>query len=147
MSVHAGRRVTTFGAYLSPGERPPTLSIRSHAEVDSVLVEGNRSMGVRLVDGTEVRATTVILAAGTYGSPMILMRSGIGPAEHLADVGIAITADLPGVGANLADHPGIDFDSGWRGAGSSGRLLHSIGTVRSSQARHGWPARPDVLAD
>ncbi len=65
-------------------------------------------------------AGIVILAAGTYGSPMILMRSGIGPANHLADIGIATVVDLNGVGANLADHPGIDFDSGWRGAGNSG---------------------------
>ena len=74
---------------------------------------------------------------------MILMRSGIGPANHLADVGIATVVDLNGVGANLADHPGIDFDSGWRGAGKSGPLLHSIGTFRSSQARPDGP--PDLM--
>jgi choline dehydrogenase len=143
MSVRGDRRATTFGAYLSPGKRPPALSIRSNAEVDSVLLEGHRSVGVRLVDGTEVRAGIVILAAGTYGSPMILMRSGIGPANHLADIGIATAVDLNGVGANLADHPGIDFDSGWRGAGISGPLLHSIGTFRSSQARPDGP--PDMM--
>ena len=143
MSVRGDRRVTTFGAYLSPGDRPPTMTIRSHAEVDSVLFEGHRSVGVRLVDGTDVRGGIVILAAGTYGSPMILMRSGIGPANHLADVGIATVVDLNGVGANLADHPGIDFDSGWRGAGNSGPLLHSIGTFRSSQARPDGP--PDLM--
>ena len=73
------------------------------------------------------------------------MRSGIGPAEHLADVGIATAVDLPGVGANLADHPGIDFDSGWRGAGSSGPLIHSIGTFHSSRLRHGW-RRPTLCS-
>ena len=119
------------------------MTVRSNAEVDSVLLEGHRSVGVRLVDGTDVRAGIVILAAGTYGSPMILMRSGIGPANHLADVGIATAVDLNGVGANLADHPGIDFDSGWRGAGNSGPLLHSIGTFRSSQARPDGP--PDLM--
>ena len=102
-------------------------------------------VGVRLVDGEGrfVGPGSVILAAGAYGSPMILMRSGIGPANHLADVGIATVVDLNGVGANLADHPGIDFDSGWRGAGESGPLLHSIGTFRSSQARPDGP--PDLM--
>ena len=143
MSVRGDRRVTTFGAYLSPGDRPPTMTIRSNAEVDSVLLEGHRSVGVRLADGTDVRAGIVMVAAGTYGSPMILMRSGIGPANHLADVGIATAVDLNGVGANLADHPGIEFDSGWRGAGSAGPLLHSIGNVLSSQARPDGP--PDLM--
>ena len=146
MSVRGDRRVTTFGAYLSPGERPSTMTIRSNAEVDSVLLEGQRSVGVRMVDGTDVRAGIVILAAGTYGSPMILMRSGIGPANHLADIGIATAVDLNGVGANLADHPGIDFDSGLAGRRRSGPVLHSIGTFRSSR-RARWPTRPDVLAD
>ena len=60
----------------------------------------------------EIRAGTVILSAGTYGSPTILMRSGIGPADHLTEPGNPVIADLPGVGANLADHPAVDFDAG-----------------------------------
>ena len=55
------------------------------------------------------------VCAGTYGSPAILMRSGIGPAEHLRSVAIPVRLDLPGVGANLADHGGIDIDAGYRG--------------------------------
>ena len=143
MSVRGDRRVTTFGAYLSPGDRPHAVTIRSNAEVDSVLIEGHCSVGVRLVDGTDIRAGIVILAAGTYGSPMILMRSGIGPAGHLADTGIRAVVDLPGVGANLADHPGVDFETGWRGEGTSGPILHSIGTFRSS--RSGSDGPPDLM--
>ena len=143
MSVRGDRRVTTFGAYLSPGDRPHAVTIRSNAEVDPVLIEGHCSVGVRLVDGTDIRAGIVILAAGTYGSPMILMRSGIGPAGHLADTGIRAVVDLPGVGANLADHPGVDFETGWRGEGTSGPILHSIGTFRSS--RSGSDGPPDLM--
>ena len=71
------------------------------------------------------------------------MRSGIGPADHLTDTGIPVVEDLPGVGANLADHPGVDFDAGWRGDGTSGPLLHSIATFRSSRSEPDGP--PDLM--
>ena len=147
MSVQDGRRVTTYGAYLAPEQRPSNLSIHPDSEVASVLLDGDRAIGVRLADGPAVRARTVILSAGTYGSPAILMRSGIGPAGHLADTGIPVVVDLPGVGANLADHPGVDFETGWRGEGTAGPILHSIATFRSSRARPDGAARPHVLAD
>ena len=108
-----------------------------------MLLDGDRAVGVRLVEGTVVRARTIILSAGTYGSPAILMRSGIGPAGHLADTGIPVVMDLPGVGANLADHPGVDFETGWRGDGASGPILHSIATFRSS--RSGPDGPPDLM--
>jgi len=143
MSVQDGRRITTYGAYLPPEHRPPDLTIRPNSEVASVLLDGNRAVGVRLVEGTEIRARTVILSAGTYGSPTILMRSGIGPADHLADTGIPVVVDLPGVGANLADHPGVDFNTGWRGDGTLGPILHSIGTFRSARSAPDGP--PDLM--
>jgi choline dehydrogenase len=65
------------------------------------------------------------------------MRSGIGPADHLRSMGIDILVDLAGVGANLADHSGVDLDSGWRGGGVDGPVLHSIATFRSSAAPTG----------
>ena len=143
MSVGDGSRVTAYDAYLAVPGRPPNLVIRTGAEVDRVVLEGGRAVGVRLVDGTEVRAGAVILAAGTYGTPPILLRSGVGPADHLAAVGISVQFALPGVGANLADHPGVDFDTGWRGAGESGPLLHTIATFRSDQGPPNGP--PDLL--
>jgi choline dehydrogenase len=143
MSLHDGGRVTTFGAYLAPDQQPSNLTIRSGSEVAAVMLEGDAAVGVRLVDGTQVRAGTVILSAGTYGSPVILLRSGIGPADHLGDLGVPVLVDLPGVGANLADHPGIDFDTGWRGDGTSGPLLHSIATFRSTIAASDAP--PDLM--
>jgi choline dehydrogenase len=143
MSVRDGSRVTTWNAYLGDRHRPPNLEIRTAAEVDRVVLDGGRAVGVRLVDGSDVHADTVILAAGTYGSPSILMRSGIGPAVHLADVGVPMRVDLPGVGANLADHPAVDFDTGWRGAGTTGPLLHSIATFRGDRGPGDGP--PDLM--
>ncbi len=143
MSSRGGVRVTSADAYLPPDWRPPNLAIRADSMVATVLVVARRAIGVRLVDGTEIRAERVILAAGTYGSPTILMRSGIGPAEHLGGLGINVQVDLPGVGANLADHPGVDLDSGWRGPAESGPILHTIATFRSSRAPSGGP--PDLM--
>ena len=143
MSVRDGSRVTSYDAYLPTGDRPPNLLIRTGTEVDRVVLEGSGAVGVRLVDGSEVRAGTVIVAAGTYGTPSILLRSGIGPADHFADVGIPVQVALPGVGANLADHPGVDFDTGWRGAGTRGPLLHTIATFRGNGTRATGP--PDLM--
>ena len=72
--------------------------------MDSVLIEGQRAVGVKLVDGEILSAAEVILAAGTFGSPAILLRSGIGPSQHLTKLGIATIANLP-VGDRLQDRP------------------------------------------
>jgi len=134
MSSRSGERVTALDAYLPPDWQSPSLTVRPDSAVAQVLLHAGRATGVALVDGTEIRADAVVLAAGTYGSAPILMRSGIGPADHLRSVHVDVRVDLPGVGANLADHPGVDLDSGWRGSGSDGPILHSIATLRSSAA-------------
>ncbi|MGV0586280.1 GMC family oxidoreductase N-terminal domain-containing protein [Mycobacteroides chelonae] len=85
----------------------PNLEIRGGAVVDRVIfsdVELIRATGVRLADGQELYADEVILAAGSYGSPAILLRSGVGPSKHLNKLGIAVRRDLP-VGSGLQDHP------------------------------------------
>jgi choline dehydrogenase len=140
-SARGGARVTTADAFL-PIDRP-NLEIRADAPVASVAIEGDRATGVRLVDGTEIRADRVVVAAGTYGSPPLLLRSGIGPAGHLRELGIRVIVDLPGVGENLADHPAVAVDSGWQGAGVVGPVLHSIGTFHSSKANAN--AAPDLM--
>ncbi len=94
MSTTEGRRVTPLQAYL-PREAPPaSLRISADSQVDTVLVGSGRARGVRLVNGDEIAADLVILAAGTYGSPPILMRSGVGPAAHLREMGIDVFVDL-----------------------------------------------------
>jgi choline dehydrogenase len=105
-------RVSTARAYLDPARRRPNLAIRPGCLVDKVRFAGSRAVGVDLVIGREretVEADHVILSAGAIGSPAILLRSGIGPAGHLAATGIAPVADLPGVGARLWDHPGVSM--------------------------------------
>ncbi|WP_433579494.1 GMC family oxidoreductase [Nocardia brasiliensis] len=105
MNVVNGIRVNTAMAYLTEAVRArPNLEIRSGAMVDRVLFAGTRATGVRLAGGTELRAGEVVLSAGAYGSPAILLRSGVGPAEHLAASDISLIAELP-VGRTLYDHP------------------------------------------
>ena len=134
MSSRAGRRVTTVDAYLAVERQPDRLEIRPDSAVARIVLESGRATGVELLDGTQIQAGWIVLAAGTYGSPVVLLRSGIGPAEHLRSLGIEIVVDLPGVGANLADHPAVDFDTGWQGQGTTGPILHSIATFRSADA-------------
>ncbi len=85
--------------------RRPNLTIRGDVNIDRVLFDGTAATGVLAADGTVYRGLEVILSGGTYGSPAILMRSGVGPADELAALGIGVVADLP-VGQRLQDQPG-----------------------------------------
>jgi len=133
MTSRDGDRVTTADAYLPTGATPTNLTIRAGAGVAEVLLDhANRAHGVRLLDGEVIEAGRVVLCAGVYGSPSILMRSGIGPAEHLKTSGISVRVDLPGVGLNLADHPAVNVDCGYRADGRSAPVLHTIATFHST---------------
>ena len=143
MNTKDGVRVSSAAAYLPLGHTSPNLTIRPDAQVANVVLDGTRATGVRLLDGTIIVASLVVLCAGTYGSPPILMRSGIGPAEHLRSVGVPVRVDLPGVGANLADHPSTDLDTGFRGAARTAPLLHSAATFHSATASTDEP--PDLM--
>ena len=105
LNVVEGVRINTGIAYLTAAIRArPNLTIRSDTEVNGVLIEDKRAVGVKLIDGEVVLAGEIILAAGTFGSPAILMRSGVGPSQHLKELGITTIVDLP-VGDRLKDHP------------------------------------------
>jgi choline dehydrogenase len=91
--------------YLAAARARSNLDIVADVEIDRVVVENGAATGVRAVDGRIFAGRTVVLTAGAYGSPAILMRSGIGPAQYLRELGIAIVRDLPGVGEHLLDHP------------------------------------------
>lgn len=99
-----GQRVNAALAYLAPLAGRPNLIVRGDCEVHSVLVEDGTAVGVRLSSGDVIRGGEVVLAAGSYSTPKILMLSGIGPADHLRDSGIDVLADLPGVGTDLIEH-------------------------------------------
>ncbi|MDJ1135670.1 GMC family oxidoreductase [Streptomyces iconiensis] len=102
-------RQSTALTYLARARGRANLHVRAGVHVDRVVFEGGKAVGLRLADagGTLVRARRTVLAAGAYGSPAVLMRSGIGPAEDLAALGIDVLADLPGVGQGLREHPTV----------------------------------------
>ncbi|MDU8944061.1 GMC family oxidoreductase [Ovoidimarina sediminis] len=102
------RRSSTARAFLHPALTRPNLTLVTHAQVGTLMVENGRVTGLtyRTKGGeTSVHADReVILSAGAIGSPALLLRSGIGPADDLGALGIGIRHDLPGVGRNLQDH-------------------------------------------
>jgi choline dehydrogenase len=108
VTVCKGRRCSAAAAYLHPASARPNLNVLTGALVTRILFDGERAIGVEIVrHGTraEIRADSeVILAAGAYNSPQVLMLSGIGPAAELAPHRIAVQHDLP-VGCGLQDHP------------------------------------------
>jgi choline dehydrogenase len=94
-------------AYLDPARDRPDLRIVADARANRILIEGDRAVGVEITHAgrTEiVGAGTVVLAAGAYGNPPLLMRSGVGPEGVLNDLGAPVVLALAGVGENLIDH-------------------------------------------
>lgn len=104
-NVASGVRMNGAFTYLAAARARKNLALLPNTLVDRVLVEDRRAMSVRSSDGQVYWADEIVLAAGAYGSPAILLRSGIGPASHLGELAIPVVSDLPGVGANLLDHP------------------------------------------
>jgi choline dehydrogenase len=136
-----GVRMSTALTYLATARGRPNLAIRGESVVDRVVLRDGRATGVRLTNGEVVAADHVVLAAGTYASPAILQRSGIGPAALLAGLGIEVVVDLPGVGENLVDHPlcAVDLPTN---EGATGARFQAIATLRSQAAPPG--GAPDL---
>jgi choline dehydrogenase len=103
-----GRRCSTALAFLDPARARANLTVVTDAQVERVVVEKGRAVAVRVRRGgrsEDIRAEReIILSAGAFGSPHILMLSGIGPAGHLREHGVTVVHDAPGVGQNLQDH-------------------------------------------
>jgi choline dehydrogenase len=108
MTVGGGRRCSTANAYLRPALRRANLEVRTHALATRILFEGRRAAGIRYWRGGqlfEVRVRReVIVCAGSINSPQLLKVSGVGPSQELAEHGIEVVHELPGVGENLQDH-------------------------------------------
>ena len=109
-TIRDGRRSSSSRAYLRPARNRGNLAVATGAHATRVLMRGTRAIGVEYVlrSGDVVRAEAgrdVILASGTFNTPQLLMLSGLGPAAHLAEIGVKPVADLP-VGKNLQDHIG-----------------------------------------
>ena len=132
-STRRGWRHNTGRAFLAPVRSRPNLTVETHAHIDRVLLEDQKAVGVRYhKSGTWQEARCrgeVIVAAGALSSPSILMRSGLGPAAHLAELGIELVRDLPGVGQNLQEHP-IVWVSGHVGVSTYNTEVSPIKFIR-----------------
>ena len=108
MSTRKGVRQNTSQAYLKPVRHRRNLSVKTEHAVRRVLIENGRAVGVEVDVGGQTRAIRarrcVVVSAGAFHSPTILQLSGIGPSQLLADRGVPLVNDLPGVGQNLQDH-------------------------------------------
>jgi choline dehydrogenase-like flavoprotein len=104
LTIKHGKRQTIADAYLAPAAGRLNLSVLSSDEVSTLILEKGRCRGVRMQSGATIGAASVIIATGAIGSPCLLMRSGIGPANELRHLGITIAADRTEVGRNLHDH-------------------------------------------
>lgn len=140
LNIRDGERLSADGAFLAPVASRRNLTVIEHAHVCRVLLRDGQAVGVDyLRDGVPQQALAhreVVLASGAFGSPLLLMRSGIGPGEHLREHGIDVATGLPGVGQNLQDHfyvhsiygctPGSSLNrdfSGWRALVHGARYL------------------------
>ena len=155
------RRSSASLAYLASIKGRRNLTVRINAPVRNIVLEKMRATGVALMSGEVLRASReVIISSGAIGSPKLLLQSGIGPADHLKQVGVAVKHDLPGVGENMQDHldlfviaectgdhtyDGVAKLHRTLGAGLQYMLLRS-GPVASSLFETGgfWYADPDA---
>lgn len=147
LSNDGTHRVSAAMAYLGREVRQrPNLEIMTDTQVLAVAFEGRKAVGVRVRRGGEdgmIAGTNVIVSAGALHSPALLMRSGIGSATALRRFGIDCVSDLPGVGANLQEHPGISLSAfirrGKRLGGATRRHIH-LGLRYSSGMEGGMPS-------
>lgn len=148
-----GLRVNAAMAYLDERvRRRPNLTVVGRALVDRLLITGDRISAVRvLTDAGElmIGADQVVLSCGTLGSPAVLLRSGIGPAGQLGELGIEPVLDRPGVGANLSDQPGSfvplpptpELNRELAAQGAAGPLYSTRALVRAASSHapaDGW---------
>lgn len=137
VTIMSGVRQSTAIAYLTTEVRArPNLTIQGGVTADRVLFAGTKAIGV-VAAGTEYRADEVLLAAGSYGSAAILLRSGVGPAADLTALGIEVVADLP-VGRRLQDHP--FFYNAYALAPGSLEMSPAIGSLL-------WTASSEAVGD
>ncbi len=125
-----GRRGSAALVYLSPEvRRRPNLTVLTETPLDRLAISGGRVEAAHFTRNGEplsLSARQVIVSAGALQSPVVLMKSGIGPGAHLAESGVAVQVDRPGVGENLQEHPNI---------GVSG-YLHSSARLPSREVHH-----------
>jgi choline dehydrogenase len=115
--IRKGRRHSTAEAFLKPARKRESLTVVTRAHVQRILIENGRAVGVQHTGGTARAAREVIVAAGAYGSPQLLMLSGVGPAAHLREHGLEVVVDNANVGQHLQEHPMAFLN--WRVSGDT----------------------------
>ena len=135
-----GERCSAAAAYLHPVMARPNLTVMTRARAEKIVIEDARATGALIRQGRKrVQITArreVIVSAGAFGSPQLLMLSGIGPADHLREHGIAPVLDLPGVGANLHDH--LDYIISYTSPRRDVVGLNPRGLLRLARAGARW---------
>jgi choline dehydrogenase len=117
VTTRRGRRHSAADAFLKPVRRRENLKVETGAHARRIVIERRRAVGVEHAGGTARAAREVILAAGAYGSPQLLMLSGVGPAGQLREHGVEVLVDNANVGQHLQEHP-MAFVN-WRVAGDT----------------------------
>jgi choline dehydrogenase len=132
-----GERNNTNRAFIQPIRDRKNLTIRTNARVAQLIIDGTHTRGVVLHDGERINAGEIVLCAGAFDSPRILITSGIGPAAHLTELGISPRADIP-VGENLVDHLliGVVYTSKREISELNALCTEACAFARSSPARH-----------
>ena len=137
---HKGERCSAAAAYLHPVMGRPNLRVITHADVDRIVFDGKRAVAVAYRrKGVACRAEArreVILSAGVFASPQILLRSGVGAPEEMTPHGIALVQALPGVGENLQDH--LDYTLCYRAKRRDVVGLNPIGLAQLARAGVRW---------
>lgn len=132
--IHDGVRWSAPRAYLRSAMRRPNLTVLPKTLVTRVLVENGAATGIEVAGPDGPRRVTcereVILCAGAVNTPKLLLLSGIGPADDLREVGVDVVADIPGVGRNLQNHPGVDIQFGTAHEDSLTAQLNLFGRAR-----------------
>lgn len=141
-SIVAGRRQSTASAYLEPARERSNLTIAAEVVVDRIVIEGDRVRGVEGA-GPEGRmrigADEVILAAGVYRSPQLLLLSGVGPRRELVRLGVPVVVDLPGVGENYQDHAVVHLTFEGRAGPAAETVIPKVRLVARSSESSGPP--------
>ncbi|MFZ5672553.1 MAG: GMC family oxidoreductase [Pseudomonadota bacterium] len=146
LTIRDGRRVTAADAWLTPAvRRRPNLTILTGRLVRRLKLQGNRVAALEM-HGPEVTADTIILSAGSLESPALLMRSGIGPEDVLADAGVACVIAAPDVGRDLQDHLlGAGNLYAARRAVPPSRLQHSESMTYMHAGDFAGGGRPEIV--
>lgn len=140
LNIVDGRRQSAADAYLTPARDRPNLDVVTDALVRRVRIENGRCVGVEYDNGADLISVgcsgEVVLTAGSIGSAQLPMLSGVGPASHLREVGVDVVVNLPGVGANLHDHPMAFLVYSSARPVPAGRNNHgeALGLIRSDPA-------------